>query len=212
MARMTLPEPLAVPWAMKPLDSADADMHRLGDGRLRLALRHDVLRGITPDMVRWWFQHIAGDMWLEGRLVARYRVWHPCDHVSFQLVRPGGDEVGPGAVFHIRECFGRDPRWALDTRLHVDRLDDGGFATRPSMHGLRLARMTYRFAPVTGGTRYENDLTVGLAGVRWFNTAVLPRFFPEERGRAWLLHNVEEVGNLEFFLPDLLAQVRGEAA
>jgi len=212
MTRLSLPEPLDVPWIMKPLDSAESDVQHLDDGRLRLVLRHDVLCGITPDMVRWWFQHIGGDMRLAGKQVPRYRVWHPRDHVSWRLVRAGGAQIGPGAIFHIQECFGRDPRWALDTRLHVTRLDDGGFATRPSMHGLRLAQMTYRFTEVTGGTRYENDLTLGLTGARWFNTAVLPRVFPEERGRAWLVHNVEEVGNLEYFLPDLIAQIRHEAA
>jgi len=130
--------------------------------------------------------------------------------VSFQLVRPGGDEVGPGAVFHIRECFRPGPALALDTRLHVE-----GWTTAVSPPGLDArAAAGPDDLPVRPGhrrTRYENDLTVGLAGVRWFNTAVLPGL-PEERGRAWLLHNVEEVGNLEFFLPDLLAQVRGEAA
>jgi hypothetical protein len=70
--------------------------------------------------------------------------------------------------------------------------------------------MTYRFERVPAGTFYENDLTVGLPGARWFNESVLPRFFPEARGRAWLLHNVEEVGNLEQFLPALIAQIRGE--
>ena len=47
-------------------------------------------------------------------------------------------------------------------------------------------------------------------GARWFNERILPRVFPEARGRAWLLHNVEEVGNLEHFLPTLIAQLRGE--
>jgi hypothetical protein len=31
------------------------------------------------------------------------------------------------------------------------------------------------------------------------------RLFTEAMGRAWLKHNVEEVGNLEFFLPALYA-------
>jgi hypothetical protein len=209
-SRMDLPEPLAVPWTMKPLASAATELRTLDDGRLFLSLRHDVLRGLTPEMVRFWFQNIAGDMQLEGRRVARYRVWHPRDHVAFRLARRGGSEVGPGAVFHIQECFGRDPRWALDAKLHVTRLDDGGFATQPKLFGIPGARMTYRFTQVRSGTLYENDLTVGVAGARWLNEAVLPRIFPKARGQAWLLHNVEEVGNLEFFLPSLIAEIRGE--
>jgi hypothetical protein len=37
----------------------------------------------------------------------------------------------------------------------------------------------------------------------WFNALVRPRVFSEDMARAWLLHNVEEVGNFEFFLPEL---------
>jgi hypothetical protein len=207
---MLLPEPLEVPWTMKPLASAETCMRVLDDGRLQLSLKHEVLRGLTPEMVRFWFQNISGEMELEGRRVERYRVWHPRDHVSFRLARRGGEEVGPGAVFHIQECFGRDPRWTLDAKLHVKRLDDGGFATEPHFFGLPAARMNYSFSRVSSGTLYENDLTVGVPGARFINERALPRLFPEARGEAWLLHNVEEVGNLEFFLPTLIKQLRGE--
>jgi len=30
--------------------------------------------------------------------------------------------------------------------------------------------------------------------------------FPDDKARAWLRHNVEEVGNFEFFLPALYAE------
>lgn len=36
-----------------------------------------------------------------------------------------------------------------------------------------------------------------------FNRFIRPRLFADEMGRAWLRHNVEEVGNFESFLPDL---------
>lgn len=35
---------------------------------------------------------------------------------------------------------------------------------------------------------------------------VRPRVFPDDMGRAWLKHNVEEVGNFEHFLPALYAE------
>lgn len=34
-----------------------------------------------------------------------------------------------------------------------------------------------------------------------FNRFLRPRLFPDAMGEAWLLHNVEEVGNFESFLP-----------
>jgi hypothetical protein len=40
------------------------------------------------------------------------------------------------------------------------------------------------------------------------------RRLPDAMGRRWLLHNIEEVGNLERFLPELheSERVRGERA
>jgi hypothetical protein len=34
-------------------------------------------------------------------------------------------------------------------------------------------------------------------------------FFPAERRRAWLKHSVEEIGNLQFFLPALYSRHAG---
>ena len=115
---MELPEPLEVPWTMKPLASAGPSSARstTADSTFQSAT---MCSRVDSRDGRFWFQNIEGDMELEGRRVPRYRVWHPRDHVSFRLVRRGGAQVGPGAVFHIRECFGRDPRFALDAKLHV---------------------------------------------------------------------------------------------
>jgi hypothetical protein len=154
-------------------------------------------------------------MEVEGVRHPRYRVWHPRDHVALRYARlpPGG--AGPGAVFHIHEVLGRDPRFTVDALTDVIRLDDGGFAHRPRLAGLHLAAMDYTFERVAGGTRYRNSLTIGRAfppGLRWLNRAMVAARFDEAHGRAWLLHNVEEVGNFEFFLPGLFARARSTPA
>jgi hypothetical protein len=72
--------------------------------------------------------------------------------------------------------------------------------------------MDYTLARVLGGTRYENSLTVGVTwpGLgRALNAIALPRAMDEAKGRAWPRHNVEEVGNFQFFLPDLYAREHG---
>ncbi len=38
---------------MKPLSSAKTSIDRLDDGRLRLSIEHDVLHGVTPEMLVW---------------------------------------------------------------------------------------------------------------------------------------------------------------
>jgi hypothetical protein len=203
-----LPEPILVPWTMKPLSSAKTSLERLADGRLHVSIEHDVIHGVTPEMLLWWFQNIEGDVEVEGVRYPRYRVWHPRDHVAFSYAaRPTG-VAAAGAVFHIHEVLGRDPRHHIDVLTDVTRLDEGGFAHRPRRFGMHPVAMDYTFERVRGGTLYRNSLTVGFRlprALRWINHAVVAGAFDEAHGRAWLLHNVEEVGNFEFFLPELFA-------
>ena len=86
----------------------------------------------------------------------------------------------------------------------IVRLDEQGFAHRPSFHGLRLARMDYEFEATPTGTRYRNSLTVGATGPfgKLINPFIKRFMFDEARGRAWIKHNIEEVGNLRPFFPN----------
>lgn len=205
-----LPEPIPVPWTMKDLGSAHSGVEELDDGRLRCFIRHDIVHGVTPEMLVWWFRNISGDVSIEGRRYPRYRVWHPRDHVAHGYERRTAQGAGPGAVFRIHEVLGRNPAYRVDVRTLVTRLDEGGFAHRPSVHGLPLVRMDYTFRRAAGGTLYENSLTIGVPArglakpfARIFNRALSKLAFPVAKGRAWLLHNIEEVGNFEHFLPAL---------
>lgn len=210
-----MPQPIPVPWSLKPLESAQTGLDVLGDGRLHLWIRHDLLHGVTPRMLVWWFQHMEGDMELEGVRYPRYRVWHPRDHVGFRYARlPHGGVAAPGARFHIHERFADNPAWEVDVLTDVVRLDEGGFAHRPRFLGgaLRPVAMDYAFTRVPGGTRYENSMTVGFAGKPRLNAALRSHVMPDDKGRAWLLHNVEEVGSFEHFLPELIRQVTGQRA
>jgi hypothetical protein len=209
----TLSPPIDVPWTMKPLESASTAMERLDDGRLRLAISHDLLRGVTPAMLVFWFRNLEGMMLVEGRPVARYLAWHPRDHVAFRYARRGrGGVIGPGARFAIHEVLGRVPADRVDVVSDVLQLDERGFHHRPRRFGFHPVDMRYRFHRVPGGTRYENELVVGIPGApRWLNERVVARFFDEEHGRAWLLHNVEEVSAFEVFLPDFVASMHGRA-
>ncbi|MGE0798488.1 MAG: hypothetical protein AB7G13_15645 [Lautropia sp.] len=201
------PEPLALPWALKPLGSAEFGARRLPDGRLCYWIRHQLLHGVTPTMLAWWFANLEGDVDIDGQRVNRYRAWHPYDHVhaSYARRRPDGS-VGPGAVIRLKEFLGANRAYAVDIATVIEKLDEEGYVHNPVVHGVSgLARMEYRFTPEQGGTRYENCLIIGGArGWRRALTPLLERFaFPRERGIAWIRHNVEEVGALEQFLPAL---------
>lgn len=208
-----LPTPLDLPFPLKPMGSADSGAETLPDGRTRYWIRHDILRGVTPRMLAWWFQNLEGTVRFGGRTYNRYRFWHPRDHVhaSYAWRRPDG-AVGPGAAIRLVENLGRDPRFRVDTTTRIERLDEGGFVHNPEFHGRAgLARMEYAFQRVPAGTLYENCLIIGVSS-RWYPLVrpLVRRFvFGEAHGRAWLKHNVEEVGMFENFLPGLFRDETG---
>lgn len=207
------PEPLRLPWALKPLGSALSGVDRLPDGRLRCWIRHDTVRGVTPRMLAWWFAHLEGEVEVDGARIDRYRLWHPYDHVHASYARrcPDGS-VGPGSMIRLRELLGADPRFTVDVLTVIEKLDEEGYIHNPIVHGLRgMARMEYSFRAVPGGTRYENCLLVGWPGRagRALQPLVEALAWPAGKGQAWLRHNVEEVGMFEHFLPALYRRETG---
>lgn len=195
--------------------TAETSLARTGDGRLILRIRHAPLRGITPAMLDWWFRNIGGEMDWQGRSVPRYLVWHPRDHRHWALARPApGGGVGPGAVFRIVETFLDDPRFAIDVLETVRALGPEGITLEGRIAGLRVSRLSHRFTALDGATGYESCLEVGftlpvLGPI--LNRHIVARRFPTEMGRAWIAHNIEEVGQFEQFLPDLWARTRDGA-
>jgi hypothetical protein len=194
-------------WQMKPLASAKTNIVKLPDGRLELTIEHDTVRGVSPEMLLWWFSNIGGTMAYGDSVYPRYLVWHPHDHIRWELVReaPGGG-AAVGARFRIVEAFGRNPDYFVDSTDTVEKLDKTGIRLCAYLLGDRVLDLEHKFAPVPGGTRYDSRMVVGsssLWGRLFFNRFVRPRVFTDEMGPAWLKHNVEEVGNFEFFLPNL---------
>lgn len=211
-----LPTPLDLPFTLKPLNSADTGVETLPDGRTKYWIRHDIVRGVTPAMLDWWFRHLEGTIRFGGRTYNRYRFWHPRDHVhaSYHKRLPDGS-VGPGAQIRLIEVLGRNRRFLVDTITHIERLDEGGYIHNPEVHGrTAMARMEYAFEPTPAGTRYENCLIIG-ANAPWYplvRPLVHAFVFTQAQGQAWLRHNVEEVGMFENFLPELYQQEIGRTA
>jgi hypothetical protein len=206
------PEPLAWPFALKPLGSAEYGIVNLEDGRVRYWIRHEVMRGVTPRMLLWWFKNLEGEITIAGHRVTRYRAWHPYDHVHVSYARrlPDGS-IGPGSAIRLREHLGANPRYEVNVITEIERLDEQGFVHNPIFHGISgLARMEYQFTEVPTGTLYENCLIVGAArgAKRLLNPLITRRVFDRARGLAWIRHNIEEVGMLENILPPLYEQAK----
>lgn len=159
-------------------------------------------------MLDWWFRHIGGVMTVEDSTYSRYRVWHPRDHIDWQLVEGDPERIGVGARFRIVEAFKRNPAWLVDSVETVTKLDETGIRLERSMIGSTIFSLEHWFVAAEGGTRYQSRMELGadtIFGRSLFNHLVRPRIFPDAMGAAWLTHNIEEVGNFEHFLPELYA-------
>ena len=174
-----------------------------------LTIEHDVIRGVSPPMLRWWFETLGQSMTLQGQVYPRYLLWHPRDHIHWELAAsaPGGGS-GQGASFRIVEAFAANPRFYVDSTEFVKKLDDAGIALVRRELGAEIFRLEHRFGVSATGATYHSRMVVGAASgiVRpLFNRIVRPNIFSDAMGTAWLTHNVEEVGMFEHILPALYA-------
>lgn len=204
--KIETPKPLKINWLRKSVESAKAGMETLPDGRLRCWIEHEIIRGVTPKMLVWWFSHLEGEVEIEGKKYDRYRVWHPEDHVFLEYAKRNLDgTIGVGSVIHLAEMLNANPKYLVHIYTEIKKLDETGYIHQPSMHGLKIAQMDYEFEAAEDGTLYKNSLTIGFTGLlgKIFNPLIKKFIFDEARGKAWIRHNIEEVGNFEFFLPKL---------
>jgi hypothetical protein len=194
---------------MKSVASARTSRSVLPSGQLLMTIEHDVIRGVSPQMLRWWLENMSQTMVYRGTTYPRYLLWHPRDHIRLEVAtRAPSGGTGQGAYWRIVEAFAANPDFYVDATVYVEKLDEEGISLVRRERGIEFFRLEHRYAEVRGGASYRSRMVVGPASglVRGiFNELVRPRLFPDEMGAAWLTHNVEEVSMLEHILPSLHA-------
>jgi len=205
-----IPPALDFGWQMKTLTSAETNFTIDPDGVYKMTIAHDLIKGVTPDMLLWWFKNIGGTMTYQGKTYAKYRVWHPKDHIHWSLEKSKSrNDIGVGAHFRIVEAFGRNPKQLVDSTEVVEKLDKTGIRLVRRIAGIEVFSLEHQFIPAGQNTNYKSQMIVGTNHKlfkRIFNGYIRPFIFTEAMAKAWLLHNIEEVGNFEFFLPELYAE------
>ena len=96
--RYDMPEPLEVEYLdrMKDVSTAETEFSTLPSGQRQLTIRHEVIEGVTPEMIVWWFQNFpTRTVRVAGEDVPWYRLWHPRDHIVV-VIRERGDPDVPG--------------------------------------------------------------------------------------------------------------------
>lgn len=203
------PRPLLAP--LRPVDSAQTSLSRLPDRRLLITIRHAPLEGVTPQMLAWWFKNIEGSIEVDGQTYSRYSIWHPYDHIHYGTTCHRDGSVSAGVTFHIAEAFGRDPSLRIESREQVDLLDATGLRLSTRFAGIEVFSLHHRFTEEPDGTGYDSTMLVGVAGRpgRVINPIINRRLFGKRHARAWIKHNIEEVGLLEQIVPALYEESGG---
>jgi hypothetical protein len=202
MTAWQIPEPLATGWQMRTPDSAKISAHSLDDGRFRQTIEHAPLPGVTPAMCLWYLERLDRTLTWENHTTLGYRLWHPRDHIFFARHGP----FGPGSRWHIVEAFGAERRFLLDQVFRVTQLGDTGFTMEIRKLGQPVAIVDERWRPTPAGLVWTVEMTVGTTapGSRAVTRRIVRRRMVFLN--RWRQHNVEEVGNLPHFLPDLYNQ------
>ena len=200
--RPQLPEPLKVPWELKDNLTARSGVDELSDGRTKYWV-DEVLKGITPKMFVWWFSGgLLGDMDIDGRAVARYRVWHPYDHVDARLLVNRPLEASEGAIAELEEFFGRNPEYYTNPAVRIDQIDEEIITSTWFENGIAIGHLDHELEAVPGGLRLGHVMYVPGESTE-LGRLLAPRVWPRAMGEAWLRHGIEEMGNFENFLPQL---------
>ena len=207
---MTLP----VLFPLRAVDTATVHVARHPRGRRRVTIDHRPLEGVTPADLLDWFTSIGGTMDYGGQQVPRYLAWHPRDHVRWQLDRParsGG--AGEGARFRIVERFDQRPEYAVDVVDRVEKLDETGIRLVQRVAGVIVLQLEHTWSAGRGRTHYVSVLDLGARAHLYAPVnRLVGRRFPDDMVRAWIRHNIEEVGQLQHLLPLLHRPAAASAA
>lgn len=203
--------------AFKPVSSAKwADVSVDRRGALLVRIDHDDLQGVTPPMLKWWFENLAGTTtWngadFTGPEILNYHLWHHRDHIRVTPMTdaPAGTRntgFRIGARSRIDEQF-NDYRDRVHQVMHTTVLDESEFTFHILGPGDRPAgRITHRYAPVPGGVSFYAETAVDfqtpLVGPL-LNRVMGPMVFSKSTADHWIRHNIVETGRTQDILPVL---------
>jgi hypothetical protein len=198
-----------VAFTMKDVSTANTTVSSLPDGRVQIRVEHDLIRGVTPEMLMWFYENVpTAKVEVGGRLYPLYHIWHPGDHVSVAVITPapsGSPGLSAGATIHVKEFVGDG---LLDQTATMERRDAGGTRLVGSLGPLEIMRLEHSFRATDDGVLVISTGTVGstVPIIGSLLNLAARRMITEDRMRPMFRHMIEEFGNFEFFLRQIWVQ------
>jgi quinoprotein glucose dehydrogenase len=202
--------PRRLPWPLRDVREAVTSHEILPDGRIRLRIEHRPLPGVTPEMLAWWYRVLPiSQVRFDGAVRPMYHLFHPYEHGRIWVERPAADGrpgVGAGGIVARYEWFGP---YDSEAAARVIELSPQRFVTQPKIAGIAIGQLRHVWGASPLGATYTVETVIGvdwpLVGP-WVNALLRRWVFTEGMLREWQRHQVEEVGLLPHFLPELYAQ------
>uniref|UniRef100_A0A5Q5BJI3 DAPG hydrolase PhiG domain-containing protein n=2 Tax=unclassified Mycobacterium TaxID=2642494 RepID=A0A5Q5BJI3_MYCSS len=197
-------------YPLRAVDTATVEIIDAAHHRRRVTIDHRPLDGVTPAMLLDWFTHLDGTVLYGDEVIDRYLAWHPIDHIRWELARPApGGGAADGAWFRMVEAFGGRPEFTIDEVARVEKLDATGIRLVKRVAGVVVFQLEHTWSAGKDGAHYVTVMDLGARSALFAPVnRLVTRHFPDDKMRAWVRHNIEEVGQLEYLLPAL---VSGEA-
>ena len=114
MGKLIMPKERKYGWKLKPISSVKWGQIKNKTGQICVVLEHSLLRGVTSEMISWWFKNFANLRVIlndiegyEGKKVPAYWLWHPSDHINAQFNGKLGknNTARAGAKIQIQETM-----------------------------------------------------------------------------------------------------------
>lgn len=202
--------------AFKPVSSAKWVDITERHGRIRVQIEHDTIRGVTPAMMRWWFEHLSDTTtWngidFSGPEISHYHLWHHRDHMTVTPLTSSVEK--PNRGFQVGQLSRIDEQFNdYNDRIHhtmlTTRLDEEEFTFDIQFLGMNSGRIIHRYHEEEGGLRFyaETEIAVQMPILgSVLNRTVRPFLYTKQSAENWIRHNIEETGRSEDIIPVLYA-------
>ena len=157
-----------------------------------LVMEHE-LRGVTPEMLDWWWDNMDNDT---------YKLWHPQDHIALEWQVPPSQIGHAGAIHmacekisdipaHILRIRWEEPSVAPITTIYTHV--NVGSPLAPGTDDIALGSIVHEYEETSYGTRMRS-------------TFILPAAVPQHFLDSLRQHNIAEMGRFPEFLPQLYKQ------
>ena len=173
--------------------SSDVVYKELLNGKpVALVMEHE-LRGVTPEMLDWWWDNMDNDT---------YKLWNPQDHIALEWQIPPSQVGHAGAIHMACESISDIPasilriRWEEPSAAPIATIYSHvnvGSALSPGTEDIPLGSAVHEYEETSYGTRMRS-------------TFLLPAFAPQQFLDSLRKHNIAEMGQFPEFLPQLFKQ------